>query len=206
MSLFDGTKPATSKQHYERFNLYINFQTKSGHLMDPVGETIDLFKHMPDKTALVWFHMNRSKLKDLTTLKTMFLQRYNPWGKTKREQLQSWHILSFDPRNTDVDEHIDLINTLGDMVDQKEEAKKEKFIETMPTMIQMHLIICKDWADVKDKAKSLEHIIETCNPPTPTMPLMATGATVLGLYSHIAHLVDKEEGGIPQPFKDAKSK
>ena len=33
-SLFDGTKPATSKQHYERFNLYINFQTKSGHLTD----------------------------------------------------------------------------------------------------------------------------------------------------------------------------
>ena len=28
-SLFDGTKPATSKQHYERFNLYINFQTKA---------------------------------------------------------------------------------------------------------------------------------------------------------------------------------
>ena len=24
-SLFDGTKPAMSKQHYERFNLYINF-------------------------------------------------------------------------------------------------------------------------------------------------------------------------------------
>ena len=36
-SLFDGTKPATSKQHYERFNSYINFQTKSGHLTDPVG-------------------------------------------------------------------------------------------------------------------------------------------------------------------------
>ena len=42
LSLFDGTKPATSKQHYERFNLYINFQTKSGHLTDPVGEAIDL--------------------------------------------------------------------------------------------------------------------------------------------------------------------
>ena len=27
-SLFDGTKPATSKQHYERFNLYINFRLK----------------------------------------------------------------------------------------------------------------------------------------------------------------------------------
>ena len=143
-SLFNGTKPAMSKQHYERFNLYINFQTKSGHFTDPVGEAIDLFEHMLDKTALVWFQMNRSKFKDLTTLKMMFLQRYNPWGKTKREQLQSWNVLSFNPKTTDVDEHIDLINTLGDMVDQKEEAKKEKFIETMPMMIQTHLITWKD--------------------------------------------------------------
>ena len=80
---FDGTKPGTSKQSYERFNLYINFQTKSDHLTDPVGEAIDLFEHMLDKTALVWFQMNRSKFKDLTMLKMMFLQRYNPWGKTK---------------------------------------------------------------------------------------------------------------------------
>ena len=77
-SLFDGTKPEMSKQHYKRFNLYINFQTKSGHLTDPIQEAIDLFEHTLDKT--------------------MFLQRYNPWGKTKREQLQSWNILSFDPR------------------------------------------------------------------------------------------------------------
>ena len=205
-SLFDGTKPATSKQHYERFNLYINFQTKSGHLTDPVKEAIDLFKHTLDRTALVWFQMNRSKFKDLTMLKMMFLQRYNPWGKTKREQLQSWNIPSFNPKTTDVDEHINLINTLGDMVDQKEEAKKEKFIETMPTMIQTHLITCKDWVTVKDTVKSLKHIIQKCDPPTPAMPMMATGATVLGLYSHIAHSVNKEEGEIPQPFKGAKPK
>ena len=74
LSLFDGMKPETSKQHYERFNLYINFQTKSGHLTDPVEEAIDLFEHTLDKTALVWFQMNRSKFKDLTTLKMMFLQ------------------------------------------------------------------------------------------------------------------------------------
>ena len=74
LSLFDGMKPEMSKQHYERFNLYINFQTKSGHLTDHVGEAIDLFEHTLDKTALVWFQMNRSKFKDLTTLKTMFLK------------------------------------------------------------------------------------------------------------------------------------
>ena len=92
------------------------------------------------------------------------------------------------------------------MVDQREEAKKEKFIETMPTMIQTHLITCKDWAAVKDTAKSLEHIILKCDPPTPAMPMRATGATVLGLYSHIAHSVDKDKGEIPQPFKGAKPK
>ena len=35
---------------------------------------------------------------------------------------------------------------------------------------------------------------------------MATGATVLGLYSHITHSVDKEEGEIHPPFKGAKLK
>ena len=59
-SLFDGKKSAMSKQHYERFNLYINFQTKSGHLTDPVKEGIDLFEHKLDKTALVWFQMNKT--------------------------------------------------------------------------------------------------------------------------------------------------
>ena len=79
-SLFDGTKPAMSKQHYERFNFYINFQTKSSHLTDPVREAIDLFEHTLDKTALVWFQTNRSIFKDLTTLKMMFL----PMGKNKK--------------------------------------------------------------------------------------------------------------------------
>ena len=73
-------------------------------------------------------------------------------------------------------------------------------------MIQTHLIVCKDCAAVKDPAKFLEHIIRKCDPPTPTMPMMATGATVLGLYLHIAHSVDKEEGEIPQPFKGTKPK
>ena len=92
------------------------------------------------------------------------------------------------------------------MVDQKEEAKMEKFIETMPTMIQTHLIICKDWAETKDKAKSLQHIIRKCDPPTPAMPLVTTDAMVPGLYSHIAHSVDKDEAEIPPTFKGCKTK
>ena len=38
------------------------------------------------------------------------------------------------------------------------------------------------------------------------MPLVTMDATVLGLYSHIAHSVDKEKEEIPPPFKGAKLK
>ena len=64
----------------------------------------------------------------------------------------------------DVDEHVDLINTLGDMLGQTEESKREKFIDTMPTIIQAHLITEKPWQDTTDKAKELEHIIRKCDP------------------------------------------
>ena len=87
--LFDGSKPEVAKQHYERFNQYIKFQTKSGNIGDPIAEAIELFEHTLDKKALVWFQEHNDKFVDLTTLKTMFLQWYNPWEKTKRDQLQS---------------------------------------------------------------------------------------------------------------------
>ena len=114
--LFDGSKPEVAKQHYERFNQYIKFQTKSGNIKDPIVEAIELFEHTLDKKALVWFQEHKDNFVDVTTLKTVFLQRYNPLGKTKRDQLQTWNILTFDPQKTDVDEHIDLINTLGHML------------------------------------------------------------------------------------------
>ena len=79
--------------------------------------------------------------------------------------MQSWSILIFDPQKTDVDEHIDLINTLSDMLGQTDELKMEKFIDTMPTIIQTHLITCKTWAKTTKKANELEHIIRKCDPP-----------------------------------------
>ena len=204
--LFDGTKREVVKQHDKRFNQYIKFQMKSSNIRDPVGEAIELFEHTLDKKALVWFQEHKDKFVDLTTLKTMFLQRYNPWGKIKWEQLQSWNILTFDPQKMDVDEHIDLIDTLGNMLGQKDESKKDKFIDTMPTIIQMHLITEKDWAATTKKAKELEHVIRKRNPPAAALATLAKGTTVLSLYSHIAHSNDKDKVEIPQPFKGDRPK
>ena len=120
--------------------------------------------------------------------------------------MQSWNVLIFDPQKTDVNEHIDLINTLGDMLGQTEELKMEKFIYTMPTIIQTHLITCKTWTKTTKKAKELEHIIRKCDPPAIALPNLTKGTTVPGLYSHTAHSDDKEETDIPQPFKGAHPK
>ena len=51
--LFDGSKSEVAKQHYERFNQYIKFQTKSGNIRDPIAEAIELFEHTLDKKVLV---------------------------------------------------------------------------------------------------------------------------------------------------------
>ena len=157
--LFDGEKPEKAKTHYERFNQYIKFQTKEGNIKDTTQEAIELFEHTLDKKALIWFQQHKADFKDLTTIKNMFLARCNPWGKTKREQLQSWNNLSFDLQKTNIDEQIDLVLTLGNMLQQDKHAKMEKFIETMPTIIQTHPIIEPNWEEVTKKAKNLEHII-----------------------------------------------
>ena len=73
--------------------------------------------------------------------------------------MQSWNNLVFDLQKMDIDEQIDLVLTLGNMLQQDEHSKMERFIETMPTIIQTHLIIEPNWEEVTKKAKNLEHII-----------------------------------------------
>ena len=152
--LFDGEKPEKAKTHYKRFNQCIKFQTKEGNIKDTTKEAIELFEHTLDKKALIWFQQHKVDFKDLTTLKNMFLARYNPWQKTKREQLQSWNNLSFDPQKTDINEQIDLVLALGNMLQQDKHSKMEKFIEKIPTIIQTHLIIEPNWEEVTKKAKN----------------------------------------------------
>ena len=87
------------------------------------------------------------------------------------------------------------------MLGQTEESKRDKFIDTMPTVIQMHLITEKTWEKTTKKAK--EHIISKCDPPAATLSTLAQGTTVPGLYSHISHANDKDETDISEPFKGA---
>ena len=92
------------------------------------------------------------------------------------------------------------------MLCQTAELKMEKFVDTMPTIIQTHLITCKTWANTIKKAKELEHIIRKCDPPAAALPNLTKGTAVPSLYLHKTHSNDKEEIDIPQPFKAARPK
>ena len=92
------------------------------------------------------------------------------------------------------------------MLGQTAKSKMEKFVDTMHTIIQTHLITCENWENTTKKAKELEHIIRKCDPPAAALPTLTQGTAVASLYSHIAHSNDKEETDIPQPFKGARPK
>ena len=72
------------------------------------------------------------------------------------------------------------------MLGQTAESKVEKFVDTMPTIIQTHLIACENWENTTKKAKELEHIIRKCDPPAAALPTLTQGTAVPSLYSHIA--------------------
>ena len=114
--------------------------------------------------------------------------------------------MSFDPQKTDIDEQIDLVLTLVNMLQQDEHAKIEKFIETMLTIIQTHLIIEPNWAEVTKKAKNLEHIIQRCDPPAIAPPIVQGAGAVPNLYSHITQSQDQDSDTIPKPFKSTKGR
>ena len=69
--MFDSKKPEKAKTHHERFNQYIKFQIKEGNIKDTTKEAIELFEHIFDKKALIWFQQHKADFKDLTTLKNI---------------------------------------------------------------------------------------------------------------------------------------
>ena len=50
---------------------------KEGNIKDTTREAIELFEHTLDKKSSIWFQQYKADFKDLTTLKSMFLARYN---------------------------------------------------------------------------------------------------------------------------------
>ena len=88
----------------------------------------------------------------------------------------------------------------------RQTSKNGKFIQTMPTIIQTHLFIEPNWADITKKAKNLEHIIQKCDPPAIASPILQGAGAVPGLYSHIAQSQDQDSDNIPKPFKSTKGR
>ena len=64
------------------------------------------------------------------------------------------------------------------MLGQTAESKIEKFVDTIPTIIQTHLFTCENWEKTTKKAKELEHIIRKCDPLAAALPNLTKGTAV----------------------------
>ena len=51
----------------------------------------------------------------------------------------------------------------------------EKFVDSMPTIIQTHLITWENWEKTTKKAKELKHIIRKCDPQAAALPTLTQG-------------------------------
>ena len=76
----------------------------------------------------------------------------------------------------------------------------------MSTIIQTHLIVEPNWADITKKVKNLEHIIQKCEAPVIVPPSLQGAGAVPGFYSHIAQSQDQDSDNIPKPFKSTKDR
>ena len=90
------------------------------------------------------------------------------------------------------------------MLKQDEQAKMDKFIETMPKIIQTHLIIAPNWEEVTKKANYLEHIIQRCEPLAIALPISQGAGAGPSLYSHVAQSQDLISASQLKPFKSAR--
>ena len=75
----------------------------------------------------------------------------------------------------------------------------------MLTIIQTHLTIEPNRAEVTKKAKNLEHMIQRCYPPAIAPPILQRAGAFPGLYSYIAQSQDQDSDSIPKPFKSTKN-
>ena len=90
------------------------------------------------------------------------------------------------------------------MLKHDKQAKMDKFIETMPTIIQTHLIIALNLEEVTKKAKNFEYIIHQCESPAIAPLISQHAGAVPGLYSHIEQSQDQDSASIPKPFESAR--
>ena len=94
--LFDGSKPEVAKQHYERFNQCIKFQTKSSNIKDPIVEAIELFEHIDLIRALGDTLGQTAKSKFVDSMPTI-IQTHpitcENWEKTTKKANELEHII-----------------------------------------------------------------------------------------------------------------
>ena len=102
---FTGQDKKLAKRHWAEFSKYLDYQNQQGTIprdLAHLPKIKSMFKLTLQDLALGWFETEAPTLLTEDQMKQSFLERFNPWGDTRRQQQDAWNKLKFDMTKDDV--------------------------------------------------------------------------------------------------------
>ena len=159
---FTGQDKKKAKSHWAKFSKYLDYQDQQGTIprqLAHLPKIKSLFKLTLQDIALGWFETESPNWLTEDQMKQAFLERFNPWSDTRRQQQDAWNKFKFDITKDDVDTFIVDIKMLASISGHNEDAIMEKFKDIFPDPnIEAALIAMDDFAAMQAKAKQLVQI------------------------------------------------
>ena len=159
---FTGQDKKLAKSHSAEFSKYLDYQNQQGTIprdQQHLPKIISMFKLTLQYIALGWFQTESPNWQTEDQIKQEFLQWFNPWGNTRRQQQDAWNKLKFDMTKDNVDAFVVDMKMLASILGHNDEMIMEKFKDIFPDPnIEAALIAMDDFTAMQTKAKQLVQI------------------------------------------------
>ena len=153
---FTGTgKSYTSRDHWDEFQKYLNFQG-----FPQFADALRHFGMTLAGTAFQWFNNDIGNVRNVQELKHRFLKRFNVWGQTHKQWTKAWNELKY-ATGDDVDKFKLEVELLGNMLENTADQILEKYKESFPPYIESQLDGLDTLPEAHTKAKKLLQIFKS---------------------------------------------
>ena len=172
---FDGTE----LDHWNLFMQYWNYVLRKGYVPGQNDANYfatfrEQFVLTPSGIAYSWFMQVIPTYHDIEDVKAAFLKRFNEWGQTVKQHMNTWNNLRFDLNKHDMDIFTCQLQWLASILYMTEDQTLEKFKDVFDLNIAVHLIECATLDKAREKAEKLVFIYKNNNPLSASSVLMHT--------------------------------
>ena len=192
---FDGKDKTQAKAHWLEFEKYLSYHEQYDFVdRADFDEVTRMFRLTLTEHALGWYDSENLNWTNEDDMKQAFLQRFNVWGDTRRQQQNCWNKLKFNMATDDVDIFVADMKTLASILGFADQVLADKFKDVFPDRnIEAALVAMDQLPEMVTKAKQLVQIYR----PVGDISNPASAA----------HLMHQQQTPVdtPKPVKKAKN-